>query len=146
MGFFQPSPSTRALQAQLDTCRGEVEQLRREMGTLRGEIESELDRLRQDFRDVILLLKESAAEDGSDPGAAPRGGAEAPPVPDLSADIEALKERVGEIDRQTEAFGQSLQKIGETLDSGLTEMKKQLTDARKDIANRISYAVSRLRT
>lgn len=158
MAFFQTCRSRKALREDVDACRREIDELRRTLDGLRQEIDGDLEQLRKDFHEIILLLKESAADDtGEAPAPAEPHGGEAPvpaqpdggaspPAAEWQRELAALEERVDGVDRQAARLGETLQTLGDTVDSGFNEMKKQLNDARKDIANRISYAVSRLRT
>jgi len=147
MAFFQTCRSRKALREDVDACRREVDALRRALDGLRQEVEGDLEQLRKDFHEIILLLKESAADEtGEAPAATETEGGLTPPGAEWQRELAALEERVDGVDRQAARLGETLQTLGETVDGGFNEMKKQLNDARKDIANRISYAVSRLRT
>ena len=145
MAFFRKAPSRKVLQEQIDTCRLDVETLRQEIGGMREEIEGELERLRKDFHELILFLKESTADDPVEAEAPGTGAGVAETAAGLQGDLATLAEQVASLSQQDAAVSGALQQLQTMIETGFGEMEKQLTDARKEIAKRISYTVSRLR-
>ena len=146
MGFFCKTPSRKQLQEQIDACRADLDALRQQVDGFCGQFEAELGGLRKDFHELVLFLKEGGGEEGCE--------AEAPrtlllateTVEMLQGGMAALAERLEGLEQRDAASGGGMEQIQAMMESGFGELQKQLTDARKDIANRISYAVSRLRT
>ena len=145
MPFFRKATSRKILQEQIDACRLDVETLRQEIGGMREEIEGELERLRKDFHELILFLKESTADDPVEAEAPLTGTATAETAAGPQTDLASLSEQVESLSRQDAVLSGGLQQLQTMIETGFGEMEKQLTDARKEIAKRISYAVSRLR-
>jgi len=142
MLFFRKASAYRELKTQIDAFRGDLDALSAQLRVMSERFGMELGTLRQDFHELIVVLKESTTEVSIETEAS-RASGEAHFI--AHGDVADLADRIDGVVQKTDALRDTLLQINTTVADGFGEMHKQINDARKDISNRISYAVSRLR-
>jgi len=115
---------------------GDLDAIKEDLSVFKKNIESDLENIKKDFREMILFLQENQGIEEGSPGEEEvnqeLGENE---VENIKKDIMTLKKSVTDILNWTY-----------TINKEIDTVKERIDDARKDIKNRITYAVARLKT
>ena len=163
--------ASRKEKSQLEALRLDVEGLRQEFAALKAKLEGDLESVKKDFREFLLLFDDMSAPDDlpdealvkkeeSDPGKNPppesgeasAAGKEIPKASSGAGSVLAghLAEAKGvgagtDIQLLSEKM-ESLIKWAEHFEQETKSIKDDIQEARKDIKSKIVYSVSRLKT
>jgi len=147
----------------IEAYKSELDSVKDELAGFKSKIESDLGSIKKDFKDLIALLQESPDEDegGAENGEGDREGhnrEERTPakiineilgqseLDEMRTDIASIFEKVIVIARRTDETAKVLSGFRDNTYTELKSLKSNIDNARRDINNKIKYAISRLRT
>jgi len=144
--MFFSKASKKALD-DLEEYKVDMADLKEDLNTFKKNIETDLVNIRKDFKELILFLQESGNNEES-PAMEERVGTgqEANTIEALKTDLALIRESVDGLIERTDKIKSEINKTNDNIENGITSVKKKINDARKDINNKISYAVARLKT
>ncbi len=147
----------------IEAYRNELESVKDEFAGFKKKIESDLGSIKKDFKELITLLQESPEED-EEKAENQSGGREGPvkeertpakiineilgqnELDEMKTEVASIFEKVVTIARQTEETAKALAGFRDTTYAEMKSLKNGLENTRRDINNKIKYAISRLRT
>jgi len=158
--FFKKSKQN--LEA-IEAYKSELDSVKDELEGFKTKVESDLGSIKKDFKELITLLQESPEEDEEKPEnerGAREGQAKEERTPakiineilgqseldEMKTDVASIFEKVITIARQTEETAKALAGFRDTTYAEIKTLKSNLDNVRRDINNKIKYAISRLRT
>ena len=150
MPLFRKKPR---IQETVDAVQAEVAALQEDIEGFKASVEKDLAAVRKDFRELVLFLQEGA--EPPDDGAADvaETGAGQPAYDTVPADVDELKGEFGRLQEQVTAVYQRAESLREEVESVKAAVNEEsrsirdsIADAKRDISNKITYAVARLRT
>ena len=148
------------LMAALNDLHEDMAGIKTEFGEFRQQVRQEIDTIKQDYRDLIQFLEEdnspeTAAEPPKLPEPVPQ--TETPAAAEQDAAIlKAVTDEIQQVQQNVVAVGKEVSVLNGDLGDRIVKMEQRLMaeidtfgrrieDAKKDIKNKISYTVGRLK-
>jgi len=126
----------KALEA-IEAIKDQVQEMKADLDLFKGYVERDMENIKQDFSNLIRAIEEDAAGEGDETAGD-------------TDQIQAQEEKdIEQIKNDLVYLRQGVTDILEWMDTVKPEFKtvsNRIDEARKDIKNKISYAVSRLKT
>ena len=152
--FF--SRKAKMMHSTLEELRREIESVRIDLEVLKDNVEEDIANIRKDFRELVHFLGESASTETekNEPDMAAQKDAHIDQhmtaelgsfQADLAHILSITKEMRTEVDGLKENIQSEVNSIKTTIKEEVVATNKKLDDVRKDIKNKISYSLSRLR-
>ena len=126
----------KALEA-IEAIKDQVQEMKADLDLFKGDVERDMENIKQDFSTLIRAIEEDAEGAGGETFAEngqPKDQEEND-VEKIKSDLAYLKQCVTDILEWTN-----------TVKPEFKTLNERINEARKDIKNKISYAVSRLKT
>lgn len=144
--MFFSKASKKALD-ELEEYKVDMADLKEDLNTFKKNIEADLVSIRKDFKELILFLQDSGSVEDSPPAEEfNKAEQEKNTFGVMRADIDSIKESVEGLLEATDTIMQEMNKTKSNIEDGINALEKKINDARKDINNKITYAVARLKT
>ncbi len=142
----------------IEAYQSELDAVKDELAGFKSKIESDLGSIKKDFKELIVLLQESPDEDEEKSENEKGGREERTPakiineilgqseLDEMKTEVASIFEKVVTIARRTEETSKALTGFRDNTYTELKSLKSNIDNARRDINNKIKYAISRLRT
>ena len=127
--------------------------LQQDLEGFKASVEKDLTAIRKDFRELVLFLQEGP-EPGDDKtadvpaidGNPPALGADSTELNELKGDFAGLLDQVASVSRKADALREEIETVKAMVGDEAKSLRDGIADAKRDIGNKITYAVARLRT
>ncbi len=123
----------KALEA-IEAIKDQVQEMKADLDLFKGDVERDMENIKQDFSTLIRAIEEDAEGETFAENGQPKDQEEND-VEKIKSDMAYLKQCVTDILEWTHTVKPEFKTVNE-----------RINEARKDIKNKISYAVSRLKT
>lgn len=150
MPLFRKKPP---VQDAVDAVQAEMTALQEDLEGFKASVEKDLSAIRKDFRELVLFLQEGPEppEDGSNDAAETAAGqpalaVDAANVDELKGEFGRLREQVAAVHQRAESLREEVESVKATVNDESKSIRESIADAKRDISNKITYAVARLRT
>ncbi len=142
----------------IEAYQSELDAVKDELAGFKSKIESDLGSIKKDFKELIILLQESPDEDEEKSENEKGGREERTPakiineilgqseLDEMKTEVASIFEKVVTIARRTEETSKALTGFRDNTYTELKSLKSNIDNARRDVNNKIKYAISRLRT
>ncbi len=119
----------------IEAIKDQVQEMKADLDLFKGDVERDMENIKQDFSTLIRAIEEDAEGDETFAGNGQIQDQEENDVEKIKSDLAYLKQCVTDILEWTHTVKPEFKTVSERIE-----------EARKDIKNKISYAVSRLKT
>lgn len=135
MHFSRTTAKLHKAMEAIEAIKDQVQEMKADLDLFKGDVERDMENIKQDFSTLIRAIEEDA-EGGETVGENGQiQGQEEEDVEKIKNDLAYLKQCVTDILDWTHTVKPEFKTVNE-----------RINEARKDIKNKISYAVSRLKT
>ena len=126
----------KALEA-IEAIKDQVQEMKADLDLFKGDVEKDMQNIKQDFSTLIRAIEEDAEGEGGETGKENDQiqGQEEDDVEKIKSDLAYMKQCVTDILEWTHTVKPEFKTVSE-----------RINESRKDIKNKISYAVARLKT
>lgn len=137
MHFSRTTAKLHKAMEAIEAIKDQVQEMKADLDLFKGDVERDMENIKQDFSTLIRAIEEDAEGAGGETveGSDQIQGQEEDDVEKIKNDLAFLKQSVTDILDWTHTVKPEFKTVNE-----------RINEARKDIKNKISYAVSRLKT
>ena len=121
----------------IKAIKDQVQEMKADLDLFKGRVEKDMEKIRQDFSTLLQCIEEEAETEGDETA----GDTDQPQVQEKN-DIEEIR---NDLVYLKQGVTDILERI-DTVKPEFQTVSNRIEEARKDIKNQISYAVSRLKT
>lgn len=126
----------KALEA-IEAIKDQVQEMKADLDLFKGSVERDMENIKQDFSTLIRAIEDDAGDSGDETveGSDQIQGQEEDDVEKIKSDLAYMKQCITNILEWTHTVKPEFKTVSE-----------RINESRKDIKNKISYAVARLKT